>query len=215
MTGAAATARATTVPQLLDALLASDPGRPRITWYGPGGERIELSAKTLANWVAKTANLLVDDLDVTDGSRVRLALPAHWKTLILQLATSAAGGKLDPDGGSVDLLATADPTDATLPSAHYLLVVELAALARSFSGDLPTGALDYAAEVLSHDDVFAPCEPAVLPPAQPYPAGTRVAVRTDQPGALDSVIDVLRADGSVVLAVPEIDAATLASENLA
>ena len=74
-----AVARATTVPALLRALVASDPGRPRITWYddaaGPTrGERIELSARVLANWVAKAANLLVDELDVEAGDRVLVDL---------------------------------------------------------------------------------------------------------------------------------------------
>ena len=50
------------VPALLQQLLA-DPGRPRLTWYGPDAERVELSGKVLLNWVAKTANLLTDELD--------------------------------------------------------------------------------------------------------------------------------------------------------
>ena len=51
---------------LLRRLLADDPTRPRLTWYDdePGptqGERIELSAKVLVNWVSKAANLMQDD----------------------------------------------------------------------------------------------------------------------------------------------------------
>ncbi len=49
-----------TVPAVLAAATASDPGRPRLTWYGADGERVELSARVLENWVAKTANLLVE-----------------------------------------------------------------------------------------------------------------------------------------------------------
>ena len=50
--------------EVLAATLRADPGRPRVTAYDDGtGERIELSAKVLATWVAKAANLLQDDAD--------------------------------------------------------------------------------------------------------------------------------------------------------
>ena len=80
------------VPALLRRLVTTDPGRPRVTWYGPAGERVELSGKVLDNWVAKTANLLVDELDVGPGSRVVVDLPPHWRTLVWLLAVWAAGG---------------------------------------------------------------------------------------------------------------------------
>ncbi|PBC79521.1 uncharacterized protein (TIGR03089 family) [Streptomyces sp. TLI_235] len=42
----------------------ADPSRPLITFYDDStGERVELSAKTFDNWVAKTANLLQDELN--------------------------------------------------------------------------------------------------------------------------------------------------------
>ena len=47
-----------------------DPTRPLLTWYDDAtGERTELSGATLANWVAKTANLLVDGLGLGPGDR--------------------------------------------------------------------------------------------------------------------------------------------------
>ena len=50
--------------------IATDPTRPLLTFYDDAtGERTELSGATLANWVAKTANLLVD------GSAWRRATP--------------------------------------------------------------------------------------------------------------------------------------------
>ena len=53
--------------RLLAHLLTSDPARPRVTYYddteGPTrGERVELSARVLANWVAKASSLLVEAL---------------------------------------------------------------------------------------------------------------------------------------------------------
>ena len=77
--------------------VTSDPGRPRVTVYDDTdsptrGERIELSARVLANWVAKAANLLQDDLDVGPGSVVVLDLPPHWRTLYWALAVWSVGG---------------------------------------------------------------------------------------------------------------------------
>src|SRR5260370_20775383 len=62
-------------------MLRADPVGPRITYYDDAtGERIELSAVTLANWAAKTGNLLRDELAAGPASRVAILLPAHWQT---------------------------------------------------------------------------------------------------------------------------------------
>ena len=43
---------------------------PLFTYYDPGGgERIELSGVSFANWVDKTSNLLVEELDVQPGGQ--------------------------------------------------------------------------------------------------------------------------------------------------
>ena len=48
--------------------------KPFITWYDDHrDERVELSYKTFGNWVAKTANLLVDELGAEPGTRSLLA----------------------------------------------------------------------------------------------------------------------------------------------
>ena len=71
---------------LLDPLLGADRMGPRITHYDDAtGERIELSTVTLANWAAKTANLLREEFGVGPGSRVAVLLPAHWQTLAVLL----------------------------------------------------------------------------------------------------------------------------------
>ena len=85
-----------TPADLLRHLVAADPGRPRVTVYDDTdsptrGERIELSARVLANWVAKAANLLRDDLDAGPGSVVRLDLPPHWRTPLLGLRGLVGG----------------------------------------------------------------------------------------------------------------------------
>jgi uncharacterized protein (TIGR03089 family) len=66
---------------ILDPMLRADPVGPRITYYDDAtGERIELSAVTLANWAAKTGNLLRDELGAGPASRIAVFLPAHWQT---------------------------------------------------------------------------------------------------------------------------------------
>ncbi|HKV19317.1 MAG TPA: TIGR03089 family protein, partial [Mycobacterium sp.] len=98
----------TTLSQaLLDPIMNRDPVGPRITYYDDAkGERIELSTVTLANWAAKTANLLRDELGAGPGSRVAVLLPAHWQTAAVLLGVGE-----DPLGGRrvADQLAAARP----------------------------------------------------------------------------------------------------------
>jgi uncharacterized protein (TIGR03089 family) len=154
------------VPAVLRRLL-TDPGRPRVTWYGPADERVELSGKVLDNWVAKTANLLVDALDVGPGSRVVVDLPPHWRTVVWWLASWSAGAcVLVADGESrdqderIDVLVTDRPDGRTARDwsdrADHVVAVALPALATSFGADLPPDAVDAAVETRSFGDVFVP-----------------------------------------------------------
>jgi len=68
----------TITDQVLGPLLRVDPARPRITHYDDAaGSRVELSGATLANWAAKTGNLLRDELGGGPASRVAVLLPAQ------------------------------------------------------------------------------------------------------------------------------------------
>ena len=155
----------TTVPprDVLVRMVASDPGRPRLTWYDdlPGpteGERIELSARVLANWVSKAANLLQDDAAAGPGTTVGLDLPAHWRSLYWALATWSVGATVvvgDAAAGA-DVLVTDSPAAAAGHGGDAVLV-SLPALARSHpeAGDAP-GAVDEARELSTHGDLFSP-----------------------------------------------------------
>src|SRR5213078_3410989 len=82
----------TTVGARFAAIVAVDPTRPLLTWYDDGnGERTELSGATLANWVAKTANLLVDGVGVAPGDRAVVLLPPHWQSAAILLGCLSAG----------------------------------------------------------------------------------------------------------------------------
>jgi uncharacterized protein (TIGR03089 family) len=209
-----------TPPDVLAAMLSADPGRPRVTYYddtpGPtAGERIELSAKVLANWVNKAANALQEEWDLGPGSRVRFALPSHWRTLYWALATWSVGATVTLDSGPADLVLTDDgslPTDGA-----PLVLVTLAALARAASPTAPPGVMDEAAELATYADQFSPWdapdagqvalevdgarwtfEEVVSTPG--WPAGTRLHSGTDDVSRL--LLDALAVwgvDGSLVL----------------
>jgi uncharacterized protein (TIGR03089 family) len=212
---------------LMTALRSGHSTSPRLTWYGPDAERVELSGRVLDNWVAKTSNLLQDELDAGPGTRIRLTLPPHWKSLILALAAWQLGMEIVLDDGDAELLATAEP-DSAASAAGYeaVIAVSLAALSMKWPGELPPGVVDYAAEVRSHGDVFMPHadpDPSQLALrvaegpgyshaelldgfAAGHEPGARLLVRTDT-GLKESLAQSLGAwqrDGSVVLVHPEV-----------
>jgi uncharacterized protein (TIGR03089 family) len=149
---------------LLDPLVRDNPMGPRITYYDDGtGERIELSAVTLANWAAKTANLLRDELGAGPGSRVAVLLPAHWQTAAALFGVWWIGAEVVLGGpadqiDAVDLaLCTADRLDAADAAVG---MGEIVALSLDAFGkpvpDLPVGITDYATAVRVHGDQIVP-----------------------------------------------------------
>ena len=143
--------------ELMTALRSGQSTSPRLTWYGPDSERVELSGRVLDNWVAKTSNLLQDELDAEPGMRLRLDLPAHWKSMILGPGRLAAGHGSGPGRGGGGPAGHRRPgAGAAAGGFDAVLAVALPALAMRWPGELPAGVLDYAAEVRSHGDVFMP-----------------------------------------------------------
>ncbi|GAB3521436.1 TIGR03089 family protein [Arthrobacter monumenti] len=149
-----------TVAALLTGLRQNRASSPRLIWYGPGGERVELSGRVLDNWVAKTANLMVDDLDAEEDTTILLDMPPHWRSLCWALAGWQTGAtiRLDSVGeaASSDLIVTTQPEhwgDDVKPP-QYLVAVALGALDMKWNGELPADALDYASEVRSHADEY-------------------------------------------------------------
>ncbi|WP_394941496.1 TIGR03089 family protein [Psychromicrobium sp. YIM B11713] len=137
---------------MLNRFRTESPGSPRLTWYGTDGARIELSGKVLDNWVAKTSNFLTEEFDFGPDSVLRVALPAHWKSLCLVLGALGCGGTVS-DQQPGDLLASSEPEQigsATGPT----IAVALGALALQWEGELPAQAQDYAAEVRMFADAF-------------------------------------------------------------
>ena len=148
---------------LLDAALSRNPATPLVTQYDDAtGERVELSAATLANWVAKTANLLQDEFDVQRGRTVAVALPVHWQTAAVLLAVWSCGATvLDTAAEDEGRLAEADVVLAAQDRLEALEeegVEELLGLSLHPLGMGMTGyagaARDFALEVRTHGDFF-------------------------------------------------------------
>ena len=153
---------AATPADLLRSALASDPARPLVTYYDDAtGERVELSVKTFDNWVAKTANLLQDDLAAAPDDRVALLLPAHWQTAIWLLACWSVGLTVCPGGDPAEaalVVSGPDTLSASLACPGERVALALRPLGGRFP-ELPAGFVDYAAEVPAQGDRFVPYAP--------------------------------------------------------
>ena len=139
---------------ILDPMLRIDPVGPRITYYDDAtGERIELSAATLANWAAKTGNLLRDELGAGPASRVAVLLPAHWQTAAVLFGVWWIGAEVVLGDSAADVaLCTADRLDdADATGAGEVAVLSLDPFGRP-APDQPIGVTDYATAVRVHGD---------------------------------------------------------------
>jgi uncharacterized protein (TIGR03089 family) len=155
------------VPALFEAAVTADPTRPLLTYYDDAtGERTELSGTTLGNWVAKTANLLVDGCGLGPGDLAAVALPPHWQAAAVLLGAwsagltvsypGAAGTAGDPGRAEVGFVA-ADRLDAAA-AAPERFVLGLHPMALPLR-EVPAGFTDYVAEVRGHGDHFRPYAP--------------------------------------------------------
>ena len=165
---------------VLSALLR-EPGRPRLTWYGAAGERIELSGAVLGNWVSKTANLLVEEFDAGPTTRVLVDLPPHWRAVVWAFAVWRVGACVvlpshdDAPGSDVVDVVVTDHPDRFGRSGRDAPVVAVAlpALARTFGSTLPTGAIDAASAVMTYGDAIGWVPP--VDPTAPALTGSSAA----------------------------------------
>ncbi|GAA5150895.1 TIGR03089 family protein [Nocardioides marinquilinus] len=152
----------TTFADVLAARLRRDAAQPLVTFYDDAsGERVELSVTTYANWVAKTASLLVDELDLERGGSLRVDLPPHWLGVVLLGAAWSAGlvvtDRDDPDAvvcGPETLGAWAGQTGERVVLASALLPLGV-----RFADGVPPGVHDLGVEVWSQPDAFTAYDP--------------------------------------------------------
>ena len=161
-------------PQLLDAALRRDPARPLITFYDDAtDERTELSVTTFANWVAKTANLLRDDLGLEPGATAALDLPAHWQAAVWLQACWALGLHVVPAGSVADLTVLAYGGAAPGGSDEVVaLGLGPMGLPRRDAGPPAGTTVDYDREVHGHGDRYVAAE-------APDPAAPALTLATD------------------------------------
>ncbi|MCW2607282.1 MAG: AMP-dependent synthetase and ligase [Frankiales bacterium] len=172
---------------------------------------MELSGATTANWVAKSANLLVDGLGAPQ--RVGLLLPLHWQTVALLLAAVATGATavVGSAEGCEVVFATPDRLDEAA-DADEVLALSGHPLGAP-CGPLPGLVQDYAREVPSHGDHYGgprPTAPRVEPGAPPL-GGVVSADRVltvlppDDADGLAVLLAALRAGAGLVLATGDVD----------
>jgi uncharacterized protein (TIGR03089 family) len=146
---------------VLDPLLRTDASKPRITYYDDAtGERIELSTVTFANWAAKTANLLRDELGAGAASRVAILLPAHWQTAAVVFGVWWIGAEVAVGAPSADFaVCTTDRLAEADDAAGEVVALSLDAFGKPVAG-LPPGVTDYATSVrVQADQVVAERQP--------------------------------------------------------
>ncbi|MGE5830393.1 MAG: TIGR03089 family protein [Micromonosporaceae bacterium] len=173
------TTPSTSVPEVFAAAVRRYPSRPLLTCYDDAtGERTELSGATLENWVAKTANLLVDGYGLGIGDRAALRLPPHWQSAAVLLGCWAAGLTVDLEGAGapVAFLAADRLDEAGAIGAGETFGLALAPLAAPLAGR-PEGVLDYVLEVRGYGDRFVPLAP--VGPLTPALAGNPPRAHTD------------------------------------
>jgi uncharacterized protein (TIGR03089 family) len=212
------------IPGLLARLTAH--ARPRLTWYG-GVERVELSGEVFDNWVTKIANFLVEEYAAGPGTRVRIDMPMHWRSVAWAVAVWRVGACITCTPNARPHLVVTDRP--AMHSGTPVVAVALPALAHAFDGELPESATDATGVLLGYGDVLTwipepdPLAPAIEPGGRavmhralgswaedvlalrgPVRSGGRVLVEAEDPrtalmDALGVILAVYATDGSVVL----------------
>jgi uncharacterized protein (TIGR03089 family) len=204
---------------LLGPLLGSDTHRPRLTTY-VGGFRTELSTASLANWSAKVAGLLIDELGCRPGDSVFVGVGPGWQTAPILLGAWWAGLVVsESDLPDVAAAFVPDGADPSIGAADEVFVVSGHPLGAP-SQAVASHQRDFTTAVLPQADRFSP---ARLPGDAPavhlghgarsvremlehvallaVPAGTRLISTvpwTLPDGVAGTLLAALAADGSLV-----------------
>lgn len=207
----------TTFADLLAQGLRRDPGRPFVTFYDVDtGERTELSLTTYANWVAKAANLLVEELDLGQDDVLLLDLPCHWLGPVFLGAAWTVGLEVAyaGDGPTPDAVVCGpEGLDTWASRAGEVAVVASALhpLGLRFPDGVPPGVHDLGVEVWSQPDAFLGI-PAVGPSEPDWEAAASGSLLTEggrllstanpaSPPGLPVLTEPLARGGSLVLVV--------------
>lgn len=146
---------AETFGALLAQRVRQDGGRPLVTYVGTD-QRMELSAVSLANAVAKSAGLLRDDLDAQPGTPIALALPLHWQTAVWWGACAAVEGILVCPDAPADIGVATAANLSDIAGCAEQIAVSLAAFGLPDGAALPSTVVEAAVAARTHPDEFTP-----------------------------------------------------------
>ena len=177
--------------------------QPLLTYYSAAdGARTELSAVTFANWVDKTANLIVD-LGHEDGDPIDVALaeahPAHWVTLVWIAAAWQRGCPVNLESTGASLLVVGPGDDRR---AEVTVACSLHPLGLGFRPPVP-GVIDYA-EVFVQPDAHDEASSLLDVPGDVAVRDTRLLLADPPPGweaVAQALVAPVLGDGSTVVAV--------------
>ena len=177
--------------------------QPLLTYYSAAdGARTELSAVTFANWVDKTANLIVD-LGHEDGDPIDVALaeahPAHWVTLVWIAAAWQRGCPVNLEATGASLLVVGPGDDRR---AEVTVACSLHSLGLGFRPPVP-GVIDYA-EVFVQPDAHDEASSLLDVPGDVAVRDTRLLLADPPPGweaVAQALVAPVLGDGSTVVAV--------------
>jgi uncharacterized protein (TIGR03089 family) len=138
-----------------------DPASPLLTYRDLAtGERMEFSAASLANAVAKTAGMLRDELDADPGSVVGVHLPFHWQRVVWLGACAATSMVFAPGAAAAecDVLVVDRARLDLIGSAREDVLASLAPFGLPERADMPPAVTDAAVAMRGHPDVFVAWE---------------------------------------------------------
>ncbi len=189
---------APTFPDVLADHVRRSGSRPLVTFYDDAtGERVELSVVTYANWVAKTAGVLQDEVGLERGDTVLVDLPIHWLAPVWLGACWSTGLAVRSPGSSGSDLTPADlvvcgPDGVEEHAAAGARVVALSLdpMGRRFTEPLPDGVVDFGVVVWGQPDSFVAYDP---------PEATDVAWQAERPSTQE---DLLRASAGHAWSAP-------------
>jgi uncharacterized protein (TIGR03089 family) len=142
--------------QLFADVLTAQASRPFVSFHDDAtGEWAELSAKSTANWVAKTHFLLLDSLGLGVGDAAYIDLPAHWISVPILLGCWSAGLSVTDEPASAAVAFVASDDLDRVKDVPDIFAINPVAAARGFGSESPAGAEDYVTSVRPQPDAWA------------------------------------------------------------
>ncbi|MBK4160896.1 TIGR03089 family protein [Corynebacterium macginleyi] len=196
--------------ELLAHLLNADAATPRLTVYDEStGARMDFSAQTLDNWVAKIANMLEEELDLEPDSTIVIDVPTSWQAAVIALGSLAAGTTFEfgESTALADVVFTSPArylaAQERQPQADIVLISD-DPFGRGIvesGGDLPAGAIDFGPTVRFYgDQYFGETQPLPEVIAPPETAERLLSTGwNDKTSFTRAVLEPLAAGGSAVV----------------